>query len=305
MTSNDPLEGRLQNLRYERSAERRHRTLQRLFDAMDETQVQIPALGFLGTRSLLVSAGAEKLILAAAAIFLVIGGITFWPSGPGRENPWWLGSSAVWGREVLARLDTIEAVSCRERTILVAADGSEHMSSTWDIFYVSSDSYRRDIYDGDVLREIQWYVPEGQDMIQHYVRFDLNCYGAVRHKGSFGVQDPVERMRSHVRHADKANRFLGEKSIEGRECVGFEISAASYGDNPEEWVDRIWFDVETRLPVRMERSGRPVTGRPDETFTTVLDQFVYNGQLPADTFIPTDPPAGFVNAHPDDLRGKE
>ena len=305
MTSNDSLKSMLQNLRYERTADRRQRTLQNIFEALIESKEPTPTASRPGIWRLTMNTRTRKLALAAAAIFIVLGGVTFWPSGNGETGQWWLGSSAAWGQEVLARLDTIKAVSCRERTILVAADGSEHMSSTWDIFYVSSDSYRRDIYDGDVLREIQWYVPDGQDMVQHYVRFDLGCYGATRHTGSFGVQDPVERMRSHVRREDRANRFLGEEFIECRECVGFEISAASYGDNPETWVDRIWFDKETRLPVRMERSGRPVTGRPEETFTTVLDQFIYNGQLPADTFIPSKSPAGFINAHPDDLRGKD
>ena len=305
MTSNDSLESRLEAVRYRTTAERRERTLQNLFDVLDETQAQTPSPSRRGIWRMTMNTRTRKLALAAAAIFIVLGGITFWPAGNGENGQWWLGSPAAWGREVLARLDTIKAVSCRERTILVAAHGSEHMSSTWDIFYVSSDSYRRDIYDGNTLREIQWYVPDGQDMVQHYVRFDLSCYGALRHKGSFGVQDPVERMRSHVRREDKADRFLGREVIEGHECAGFEISAAKYGDNPETWVDRIWLDIETRLPVRMERSGRPVTGHTEETFTNVLDQFQYNEQLPADTFIPTEPPAGFINAHPDDLRGKE
>jgi hypothetical protein len=183
----------------------------------------------------------------------------------------------------------------------VAADGSQHTSSTWDIFYVSRDSYRRDIYDGDVLREIQWYVPDGNDMIQHYVRFDLKCYGALRHGGSFGVHDPIERIRFYVERLDKADRFLDEQTIDGHVCVGFEISASKYGSNPEAWLDRIWFDVETRLPVRIEQSGRPVTGDTTRTFTTIQDQFEYAPQVPADTFIPQEPPEGFINAHPDDL----
>ncbi len=305
MRSNDSLESRLQALRYQTTAERRKKTLQHLFDVLDETQVQTPAPSRLGIWKVALNTRTRKLAVAAAAIFIVLGGITFWPSGNGETGQWWLGSSAVWGREDLARLDTIKAVSCRERTILVTADGSEHMSSTWDIFYVSSDSYRRDIYDGDVLREIQWYVPDGEDMVQHYVRFDLSCYGATRHTGSFGVRDPVERMRFYIGLLDKADRQLGQEVIDGRRCIGFEISASKYGSNPKTWIDRIWFDVETRLPVRIEQSGRPVTGRTEETFTNVLDQFQYNEQLPADVFIPSEPPAGFINAHPDELRGKE
>jgi hypothetical protein len=234
-------------------------------------------------------------------ILIVLGGITFWPVN-NNNGKWWLGPPAAWGQELLAILDTIEAVTCREQTVLVDAEGSQHTSSTWDRFYMSSDSYRRDIHDGDALREIQWYVPDGNDMIQHYIRFDLKCYGALRHGGRFGVHDPVERMRFCVEHLDRADRLLDEQTIDGRDCVGFEIGASKYGSNPETWLDRIWFDKETRLPVRIEQSGRPVTGDTTKTFTTVQDQFDYAPQVPADTFTPQEPPAGFVNAHPDELQ---
>ena len=243
-----------------------------------------------------------KLAAAAVIAIIVLGGVTFWPGGGSESGKWWLGPPAAWGQEILAALDTIKGVTCREQMVIVMADGSRHTSSSWDIFYVSRDSYRRDIYDGDVLREIQWYVPDGNDMIQHYVRFDLKCYGATRHKGSYGGRDPIERMRFYVRLLDKADKLLGEKVIEDRDCVGFEISAGKYGDNPEQWVDCIWFDVETKLPVRMEKHGRPVTDHTDKTFTNIQDQFDYNPELPADTFIPQEAPEGFINAHPDEIR---
>ena len=213
-----------------------------------------------------------------------------------------MGSCAAWGKDVLATLDAIPAVTCREQSAIVMADGSQHLSSTWDLFYVSKDSYRRDIYDGNSLREIQWYVPDGNDMIQQGFRFDLKCYNAVRHPGSFGMEDPIVRLRFYVGLSDKADRFLGEQSIDGHNCVGFEVRASKYGSNPDTWLDRIWFDKETKLPVRIEQSGRPVTGKPDWTYTTIQDQFNYTPQLPADTFIPQKPPEGFVNAHPDDLQ---
>ena len=40
------------------------------------------------------------------------------------------------------------------------------------------------------------------------------------------------------------------------------------------------------LPVRIEKSGRPVTGDASRTFTTIQDQFDYAPQLPPDTFVP-------------------
>ena len=58
---------------------------------------------------------------------------------------------------------------------------------------------------------------------------------------------------------DNADKLLGEKIIEERDCVGFEISASKYGSNPDEWVDRIWFDIETKLPVLIEQErGYPL-----------------------------------------------
>jgi len=188
--------------------------------------------------------------------------------------------------------------------VFVNADGSEHTSSTWTRFSISKDSYRRDIYDGDSLREIQWYIPDGGDMIQTGIRFDLKCYGAVRHKGSFGEMDPIERMRACVGQMDKAQRLLEERVIDGRTCVGFEIQTGANGGPSGTGASRVWFDVETKLPMRIERSGLPVTGDPNCTLTIVRDQFDYVPQLPANTFIPDEPPAGFVNAHPDELQQK-
>ena len=248
-----------------------------------------------------MSTRTVRFALAAAVILVVLGGISFWPCGRSGKSQWWLAPSAAWGQEILAALDTDRAVTCREQTVFVGPDGSQHTSSTWDTFYVSKDSYRRDIYDGQVLREIQWYVPDGDGMIQHYVRYDLRCYGATRHQGRFAVNDPVAWMRVLAGQLDKADRLLGEAAIEGHDCVGFEIHANQYGSYPDTWIDHIWFDVQTKLPVRIEQMGRPVTGDATRTFTIVMDQFVYDAQLPADTFLPQPPPAGFINAHPDDL----
>jgi outer membrane lipoprotein-sorting protein len=269
--------------------------------ALAKSETTKPAHAELNMWRTIMKSKTVKLTAAVVIIVAVLGGITFWPTG-GRENKkWWLGPPAAWAQEILATLDTIKTVTCREQTVLVMADGSQHTSSGWDVFYISRDSYRRDIYDGDFLREIQWYIPDGNDMIQHYVRFDLQCHGALRHKGTFGTQDPVERMRFYVRLLDKADKLLGERFIDNHNCVGFEISASKYGDNPEQWVDRIWFDVETKLPVCIEKHGRPVTDQPNKTFTTIQDQFDYNPQLPADTFTPWVP-EGFINAHPDEIQ---
>ena len=241
-----------------------------------------------------------KFATAAVIAIAVVGGISIWPGGS-EAGKWWLGPPAVWGQEILAELDGVKGVTCREQSVVVMADGTEHTSSTWRVLYVSHDSYRRDIYDKNVLREIQWYVPDGDGMLQHSVRFDLESYFINNHAGGFGQYDPVDRLRFYVKLLDEADRQLGVEMIDGCECVGFEISASKYGQNPGDWVDCIWFDVETRLPVRIEKRGRPVTSRPDWTNTTIQDDFDYDPDLPSDTFIP-ETPEGYIHAHPDEIR---
>lgn len=251
-------------------------------------------------RNIMKSRTAKLTAAAVIAIVVVVGGLPFWP-GDSDAGKWWLGPPAAWGQEILAKLDASNGVTCREQIVVVMPDGSEHTSSTWNILYVSNDSYRRDIYDGDVLRETQWYVPDGDGTRQHSVRFDLESYFTHTGPGSFGNYDPVDRMRFYVGLIDEADTLLGEDTIDGIQCVGFEISASQYGDNPGDWIDCIWFDVETKLPVRMEKRGRPVTDQSDKTFTTIQSEFDYDPYLPADTFVP-ETPEGYIHAHPDDIR---
>ncbi|MBN1506348.1 MAG: hypothetical protein JW955_05855 [Sedimentisphaerales bacterium] len=291
----------LRKLRYEVADERRQETLANIYHAMDETHEQPPTASRLHIGRLTMNTPTGWLARVAAVLLILLGGITLWPSGDGKSNRWWLAPPPAWGQEILATLGTIKAVTCRERKIWVEADGTQHPSSTWGIFYVSSDSYRRDIYDGDVLREVQWYVPDGNGMMQHYVRFDLKCYGVCRHGGSFGVYDPVKRIQLYVENLNNADRRLGEQTIDGHDCVGFEISASKYGKNPATWLDRIWFDKETKLPVRIEQSGRPAAD-PTITLTEIQDQFDYATRLPAFTFVPEQPPEGFIKGHPDEIR---
>jgi len=44
-------------------------------------------------------------------------------------------------------------------------------------------------------REIQWYVPDGGGMTEHYVRHDLKCYDAHHHDGDFVNAIPEDLQR--------------------------------------------------------------------------------------------------------------
>ena len=300
----EKIEKLIKKSRYKAGPEAYNKALGSFLQAVDAHKTQKSALTEPNIWRTIMKSRITKIAAAAVIALVVLGGITLWPGGDSNGGKWWLGSPKVWAQEILAELGTIEGITCRERTLWIEPNGSTHTSMTWNILYVSKDSYRRDIYDGDRLREIQWYVPDGDGTLQHSVRYDLNSYFSHTGEGSFGDYAPVERMRFYVNLLDEADRLLGEKVIDGYNCVGFEISVSKYGDNPQEWLDRIWFDVETKLPVLIEQE----IGRPrDETKTDfkprirLQDQFDYNPDLSADTFIPVIP-EGFIFGHPDDIR---
>lgn len=234
--------------------------------------------------------------LAAAAAILIVVGVVSWPDRPA-DDAWWTGPPAAWAQEVAAALEQVDGVTCRTQTVFVLADGTRHTSSTSAVLYVGRDCYRRDIHDNGTLREIQWYTPEDDGMVQTSVRFDSRSYSVLRHAGSFGKHDPLKRVRLWVRFADRAERQLEREVIEGRECVGFELRASVYGDNPESWFDRVWIDTETKLPVYIELE-RPGGGEGVDKSIEVRDRFDFAPQLPADTFTP-EIPSDFYESDPD------
>ena len=64
-------------------------------------------------------------------------------------------------------------------------------------------------------------------------------------------------------------------------------------------MDRIWFDVETKLPVRIEYRNLPKSPGSDKRITIIRDQYDYDPDLTPETFVPYIP-EGFVPYHQDE-----
>ncbi len=242
--------------------------------------------------------------VAAAVGAVILGGVAVWspPSDSHTGNgQWWLGPSAAWGQEILAELEKVRVLTYREQPVFVGRYGSTHVSGSWRRAYEAADRKRIDQHYEQTLVSSSWQVPDGTDLVGTAVSYESECYTVERHVGGAYERDPLERLRFYVHLLDKADRVLGTETFEDRECVGFEIRASRYGDNPEQWKDRIWLDIETKMPVRIEEHGRPITNHPEQTFTEILEQFEYHTEVPAAMFEPVIPD-GFVNAHPDEIR---
>ncbi|MHC4742262.1 MAG: hypothetical protein ACYS8Z_10135, partial [Planctomycetota bacterium] len=278
----------------------------KMLDAAGETKTSASQPStwrtFMGSR-------LAKLAAAAAIIIVVLGGMDFWPNDGSKDAKWWLGPPAAWGQEIIESLEEFEVLVYREQFVHIGLYGSTHVSGQWSINYQAADRYRQDTYfentDEDtyddntadsVLHHTTWKIPEGNDLIRYDVSSEFQCYTIKREKGMAYRKKPAEELRSYVNMLGKADRILETKVFEGKECVGFEIK---FGSDPGGRINRIWFDIETKLPVRTERHGgeNPLGKR----YAIIRDRFEYYAKIPADIFEP-DIPHNFVNAEPSDMR---
>jgi len=252
---------------------------------------------------------------AAAVIFLIIlGGITFRPFDSLNKEQWWLGTPAVWGQEIIMELDNIETLVYREQYVFVSPYGSTHVSGTWRRHYQAKDRAVIEMYYehtdedtfGDVkpdsiLQNVTYNFPDGNDLISYNLSYEHECYSIRELEEGAYKKDPVEDLRFYVNLLVKADRIMEMEIFDGKKCIGFEISAAKYGDNPPDWIDRIWLDIQTKLPVRIEKHGRPITDRTWATSTEIQDQFIYYADIPVDLFEPKIP-VNFIYAESSDIQ---
>lgn len=241
----------------------------------------------------------------AAACLIVLTLLTTWPFGQHSErgvDGWWLGSASACAQELVTVLDNARSggVTMRSQTTFIMTDGSRPVSGTVSTYFVSHDRYRCDIYDSDKLRETQWYLADTDGLTQTSVRFRSRDFQIDKHPEPSKVVDHVARLLAVVRAVDQADRRLGLEEIEGQTCVGFEIATAKIDGPREKDISRIWFNAETKLPVRIESENSNMDDTPAfahgiRGMINTLDQFDWNPQFSANTFTPFIP-EGFREA---------
>ena len=242
-----------------------------------------------------------KLAAAAVIAIIVLGGVTFWPTGNSENDQWWLSPPAAWGQEIITSLERVEAVVYRQRALRVMDYGSDTIGHLWEKRYAAKDSYRSDLYgDANNVVSTQWTVPSREGFVKYEVWHEHKCYTQKPEKCPPFYDNVMGWLRRWVRLLCEANRILGTQTLEGRECVGFEISPGTYEGFLVQVPVHVWFDTETKLPVRVERRGLPVNYDPTRKLTLIYDQFDYYSLVPSDMFV-VEIPEGFVNAHPDDI----
>jgi hypothetical protein len=203
--------------------------------------------------------------------------------------------------EIAAALKGVKTVVYRERFGFVRDEN--WLFADGERIYISQYDWRKDNYSGEHLRRAVWYVTDKADwgktsfdfndknfrLIQTTVNFADRSYKEITHGSKSHPDNPMDRIIFLAGYIDRADRFFESKQIEGIECFGFELSAKKYGTNPDTHIHTLWFDSETMLPVTMKFEWL----QDDGPRKKVKDQFEWNADLPAETFIP-EVPADFT-----------
>lgn len=90
--------------------------------------------------------------------------------------------------------------------------------------------------------------------------------------------------------ADRPSERIGTRTIDGVEAIGFRIDEPLLPDAPIPTYATVWVDPETRLPVRVETTGKPADG-PE--FTQVMTDFAFDRELDPGLFS-FDVPEGYL-----------
>lgn len=168
------------------------------------------------------------------------------------------GSGVAWAQipDRIASIDTF----IFSLTIRVAENGrtdsAERTEAQW-VFYLSEQyGFRMDIVgDGNV---VSWYAgPEG-DMLTTVIPAEKTWFESPIPENQRGkmpeeYKDPADYIR---RFMARPGKELGRSVIDGVKVEGIEVTDPPTDDEPmENAIGRMWVDVETELPVRIEIEG--------------------------------------------------
>ncbi len=253
--------------------------LRELLDEQKKSMKQDSAFVWPNIRRLIMKSPMRKLATAAVVIIAVLIGM----------NPFGNSKTTVVWADVIGKLDEIHSYLYHEKQSGKSRSqkgGFEFIGQDWEkIVYCSEDFGRRtDNYQGDQLRFSTYVLPQEQALfsVRHSAR---ECIRYPLNSGGFGGIDPrgmVKQILSN-NYTELGRDTINGKTVEGAELHGQKIS----GPRLEDAVTRLWVDVETGLPVRIELEG--LAYRTSTEVRIVQDQFQWNVELVAGDFnIPPD-----------------
>ena len=198
------------------------------------------------------------------------------------------GGGVAWAA-IPGHIDEIDTFMFR-LTIGVGGDNVPKTASAgqWTFYLSERYGFRMDIGAGDGTG-VSWYVAPGSDTLITVIPGEK--------KWAERLLSPEERdnaLKEYKDPADYINRFLahgykelGRSVIDGVEVEGIEVTdPPADGQKLENSVGRLWVDVQTELPVRIEiegtAGGQPVRWLMEFKWQEAVDPAAFEPNIPGD-----------------------
>ncbi len=229
-----------------------------------------------------------RLLAAAAILILAAAGAYFFTGG----------ASRVWA-QVLNNVRKTNSFQCRtatERVTVIANDERDvwknetimHASEQYGLFL--------ETYTGGKLTATTYVSFDTKEA----VRIDYGteeCWRRRSYEARENFSEDMDPRQCVIRVLEGEYSELGRKTVDGRTLAGIEShdSSALFGSphGYDEFVLRLWIDMETKFPVHTETEYAYVVGAETVKARMVTDQFQWDLDFSADLFTP-DIPDGFT-----------
>lgn len=214
-------------------------------------------------------------LAAVVAILAGVGVVSYHLGGsPG-------GAGVVWG-EVLAKVQDIPAVTYKMHLTMSYPQGRQWVDES-DVYVGKNYGSRIDSYKDDQLYMIKYLVPARKvvyivhPQLKRYMERTLSDEEAT---GILEQQDPRQWLKEILA---KDYSKLGRSEIEGVEVEGIEAKRG------EQETLRLWVDVKTNWPVRIESEGQIKNEGQLRPSHMILDHFRWDAEIDPNLFEPNIP----------------
>jgi hypothetical protein len=231
-----------------------------------------------------------KLAVAAGIIIAVLTGIyLITGQTPGV-------TSVVWA-EVAQRIEAVKTCICKLKATQTGGTASQKVQNIDSAVYISSDyGYRMDNYaNGNLIQQI--FVSSKEKTITNvmpsqktYMRMAITDRAAAAMKNQ-NPRDMIKILLSGILPgmSDQYTN-LGTKTIEGVEAEGIEVvNPKGFGGMYGNFIGRMWVNVKTELPVRIEIDAEVPVGNEKIEQLVVMNGFEWEVALEPGTFEPNIP----------------
>jgi hypothetical protein len=276
MNSQENIENLIKNAAIHSNPDVNRTVLKELLQQFDNVETQKPAVALPKKRRIIMKSSMTKLAAAVTIIIAVIL-VLYLTDGPD--------VTTVALGEALQNVEKMKCYTFRHKVTSKTISGTpeETSNNTERTTYVSAEyGIRHDVYKDGQLTGILYIPSSGTDVT--YVMPVTKQYMTETMSEEYMKENQVTPTGMIEEFMSYEYTKLGRKKIDGVEAEGIEVNESGfYGF--ESTVGRLWIDIETNLPVRMEIEG--IRGSTETTIITY--DFNWDAELDESIFVPNIP----------------